>query len=150
MKACTFFGHSNCPVESIKDDLRKAIAQLIEVEKIDTFYVGNQGNYDALVLRTLRSMSQQYPFVQYNVVLAYIPTGTELESWYPGETLLPDGIESVYKKFAISYRNRWMLEQSQYVIAYVVNTYGGAYQFVQKAIRSKKTVINIAEKAKRS
>lgn len=150
MKACTFFGHRICPVDSIKDDVTKAIVQLIEEEQVDTFYVGNQGGYDALVLRVLRALAQQYPFIQYNVVLAYIPTSNEIDSWYPGETLIPDGIESVYKKFAISHRNQWMLKQSQYVVAYVTSTYGGAYQFVEKALRARKNVINIATSKKRS
>ena len=59
------------------------------------------------------------------------------------DTMLPEGIESVHPHYAISWRNNWMLIQSDYVVTYITHTYGGAHQYSEKAKRQKKNVINI-------
>ena len=59
------------------------------------------------------------------------------------DTMLPEGIESVHPHYAISWRNNWMLKQSDYVVTYITHTYGGAAQFANKAIRQDKYVIRI-------
>ena len=59
------------------------------------------------------------------------------------DTMLPEGIESVHPHYAISWRNNWMLKQSDYVVTYITHTYGGAYRYAEKARRQKKVVINL-------
>lgn len=81
------------------------------------------------------------------MVLAYVPgkkydTGDES----PIDTFLSDGIESVPRKFAINYRNKWMIEQYDYVVTYVKHTIGSAAQFKEESERKKKIVISIAER----
>ena len=44
---------------------------MIENEKVDSFYVGNQGGFDSMTLDILIELSDLYN-VRYNVVLAYI------------------------------------------------------------------------------
>ena len=58
--------------------------------------------------------------------------------------LFPD-IESKPKKFAISYRNRVMVEQADFVIAYVDHNWGGAYETYRYAKRKGKVIFNLAE-----
>ena len=72
MKACTFFGHRDCP-ETIKPYLREVLIDLITNNGVDTFYVGNQGRFDAIVRSVLRGLEQEYPKIHYAVVLAYLP-----------------------------------------------------------------------------
>ena len=55
-------------------------------------------------------------------------------------TMLPEGIESVRPHYAISWRNNWMLKQSDYVVTYITHSYGGAAQYVNKATQQKKFV----------
>lgn len=57
--------------------------------------------------------------------------------------MLPEGIETVHPRFAISWRNKWMLKQSGYVVTYIIHSWGGAAQFAELAERQKKTVINL-------
>ena len=54
-------------------------------------------------------------------------------------------IEDKPLKFAISYRNKWMAEQADLVIAYVNHNSGGAWQTYQHAKRKKKTIINLGK-----
>ena len=74
-------------------------------------------------------------------MLAYLPDSQEK---YALPTLFPEGIENVPKKFAISYRNKWMIEKSDYVVAYIMRTFGGAYKFKTMAEKKGKRIINIS------
>ena len=58
-------------------------------------------------------------------------------------TILLEGIESVHPHYAISWRNNWILRQADYVVTYITHTWGGAYQYSEKARRQKKVVINL-------
>lgn len=149
MAACIFFGH-----RSTDTTYAKVLAQQIEFlicnYGVDTFYVGNQGNFDFMVLCALREMQSKYSYIQYFVVLAYMPGKKQKEEenikYY--ETIYPDGLETVPRRFAISFRNKWMIQHSEYVIACVYYSSSGAGQFVRYAKNKKKTVINLTELSK--
>ena len=138
----TFFGHKDTPKE-IEPTLRATLVDLIENHGATEFYVGSNGSFDTMVRRQLEDLSQTYP-ITYNVVLAYLP-GKKNEYDDYTNTILPEGIETVPKRFAISYRNKWMLEQSDIVVTYVTHTYGGAAQFKELAERQGKMVIELSE-----
>lgn len=141
MSACTFFGHRDCPA-SMRLQVRKALQVLILEKTVNTFYVGNNGNFDRLVLEELKKLSRQYPGITYFLVLAYMPLKHSEE---PEHSILPEGIETVPKRFAIIKRNMWMLEKADFVIAYVEHSWGGAAQFVHLAQHKGKTVWNLSE-----
>ena len=140
MVACTFFGHRDC-LDSLKPRLQSVIIDLITNHGVDMFYVGNQGAFDRLVRGVLKEITREYPRVQYAVVLAYTPLGRPAADTV--DTMLPEGIELVHPRYAISWRNNWMLQQSDFVVGYVAHSWGGATQYVQKAIRTGKTVLNL-------
>ena len=135
---CTFFGHRDAP-DSLAEKLRKTLIELLETGNVDVFYIGNSGNFDRVASRVFSELSSEYSFTC-RIVLAYLP---EHETDYNFETILPEGIENVPKRFAISYRNKWMIEQSDMVVAYVKRNYGGAYQFKVIAEKKGKKVIEI-------
>ena len=144
MQSCTFFGHRECP-DSIKPKLRPVMIDLINNHDVDMFYVGNQGQFDAIVRGVLRELKKEYPQINYAVVLAYMP-GKQTEYDDYTDTMLPEGIEAVHPRYAISWRNDWMLRQSDYVVTYITHSWGGAAQYAEKAKRHKKTVINLEQK----
>ena len=139
---CTFFGHKDTPKE-IEPTLRTTLVDLIENHGATEFYVGNNGNFDTMVRRQLENLSQTYP-ITYNVVLAYIPTKKSEYDDYTN-TILPEGIETAPKRFAISYRNKWMIQHSDVVVTYVTHSFGGAAQFKEIAVKQGKTVIELSE-----
>ena len=140
-KACTFFGHRDCP-ETIKPKIRTAVIDLIENHGVTMFYVGNQGNFDRLVRSVLKEVATAYPGVGYAVVLAYMPSAKKSADDF-SDTLLPDGIEKVPKRFAISWRNKWMIEHADYVVTYVTRLFGGAAQFSALAKSKGKIIYDI-------
>lgn len=50
---CTFFGHRVVTTD-VKTRLRTVITDLIVHHAVDVFYVGNQGEFDEIVLIVLR------------------------------------------------------------------------------------------------
>ena len=138
----TFFGHKDTPKE-IEPTLRTTLVDLIENHGATEFYVGNNGNFDTMVRRQLENLSQTYP-ITYSVVLAYLPTKKSEYDDYTN-TILPEGIETVPKRFAISYRNKWMVDQADIVVTYVTHSFGGATQFKDMAERHGNTVIELSE-----
>lgn len=145
MPACTFFGHRNCP-SSIRLRLRKTLVDLIENHTVDMFYVGRQGAFDAIVRSVLKELILEYPHIRYAVVLERIPgKRNESDPRDYSNTILPEDIENVHPRFAISWRNKWMLDRSDYVVTYITHSWGGAAQFAQISATQNKNVINLAE-----
>ena len=141
MPSCTFFGHRDCP-DSLKQSIRAVIIDLITSYGVDMFYVGHQGGFDGLVRGVLREVTQECPQVHYAVVMAYMPS----ESSAPNDasdTMLPEGIESVHPRYAISWRNNWMLKESDYVVTYITHSWGGAAQYATKAKKQGKRIIDL-------
>ena len=141
MAVCTFFVHRECP-DAIKPKLREVLAGLIVNHGVDMFYVGNQGHFDTIVRSMLRDLQKEYPQIDYAVVLAYMPGERNDYDDY-SDTMLPEGIESIHPHYAISWRNNWMLKQSDYVVTYITHSWGGAAQYAAKAKKQGKTVVDL-------
>ena len=107
------------------------------------FYVGNNGNFDTMVRRQLEDLSQTY-LITYSVVLAYLPTE---KNKYDNltNTIYPEELEIIPKRFAISWRNKWMIQQSDIVVTYVTHSFGGAAQFKELAMKKKKIVVELGK-----
>jgi len=132
---------------TIRQPLQSAIQKLIVEHGVTQFYVGDKGAFDRIVASVLREMKKDYPQINYKIVLAYMPGKRDaLFSEWEMDTLLPDGIETVPRRFAISFRNKWMVKESNFVIAYITHSFGGAAQFAELAERQGKVVINLAYK----
>ncbi len=141
MNACTFFGHGDAS-SNIQPRLREAVEDLIVNHGVTMFYMGNQGNFDAMARRVLRELQREYPQIRYAVVLERLPgKPSEYEDY--SDTMFPEGLELVHPRYAIAKRNEWMLAQSEYVITYVTHTWGGAYTYAEMARKKKKTIIEI-------
>ena len=137
---CTFFGHRDAPSE-IKASLRQILSDLIERQGVKQFYVGNQGSFDTMARNLLAEFELTYG-IRYEVVLAYMPKRND-PLYDPEHTVLPEGIETVPPRFAIEYRNKWMIDHSDIVITYVHRSFGGAAKFKELAEKRNKAVIQI-------
>lgn len=139
MASCTFFGHRDCP-SVIRGVLSAEIERLIDEKGADTFYVGTQGNFDRMAYAALVELRKRYQHIKIYRVLAYMPKPGDNDT---ADTIVPEGIENAYPRYAIVHRNNWMIDHSDYVIAYVTHTFGGAYQAVERAKKKGKIMIQI-------
>ena len=140
-KTCCFFGHREV-THNIREKLKATIEKLITEDNVTEYYVGHQGQFDNMVYSVLKELKANYPYIRYTVVLAYMPD-EHIKKVYGEDTLFPDGLESVPKKFAISKRNDWMIQQSDFAVCYVHKITGGAAKFREKAEKRRLQIIDV-------
>ena len=140
---CTFFGSRDTP-SNIMPALRNTIRRAILEYGTDRFLVGSQGNFDRLAQSVLQSCKEEFPFLRYNVVLAYLPgfSSSEILS-DPSVIIYPEGLENVPPRFAIVRRNRWMTDHSDLVICHITAPWGGAAKAVEYAEKKNKIILPI-------
>ena len=124
--------------EKIEQWLCDVTQKLIE-QGATTFYLGGYGAFDSLAASVLRSQKKRYPQIELILVLAYLNTGRDTSGY--DSTVYPP-LETVPRRFAISHRNRWMVESADVVIAYVLHDWGGAATTLRCAKQKKKQIIS--------
>lgn len=138
---CCFFGHSDTP-DKMKPILKCKIEELILSRNIDRFYVGNTGNFDIMTASILNELKEKYE-IKFDIILAYMPSGLNSDDY--SNALYPDGIESVPKRFAISWRNKWMVDNSDIVICYINKKPSKAAKYVELACKKGLKIINLVD-----
>ena len=135
----TFCGHSQVTkADDIADWLRTVTQNLIE-QGATTFFLGGYGEFDGLAASILREQKKKYPQIELVLVLAYLNTDRDTSSY--DSTVYPP-LEAVPHRFAISHRNRWMVEIADVVVAYVLHDWGGAATTLRCAKQKKKQIIS--------
>ena len=140
-KTCCFFGHREV-THNIREKLTAIIEKLVTEGGVTDFYVGHQGQFDSMVYSVLKELKEVYPNIRYTVVLAYMPD-SYIKEVYGEDTLFPDDMERVPKKYAISKRNDWMIQHSDYAVCYVHKITGGAAKFRDKAEKRRLQIIDV-------
>ena len=77
------------------------------------------------------------------LVLPYPVKDYEYYDDYYDEIIIPDELHGVHPKAAITERNRWIVANSDMLIAYIRNKSGGTATCVRMAERLRRTVIKI-------
>ncbi len=140
---CSFFGHRDVQVK-LEEKIEENVVRLITKYGVNTFLVGNQGNFDYVVQKVLKKVKGKFPEIECDVVLARLP-GKVKKSPLEHPTIFPAILENVPPKFAVDRRNHWMVEKSDFVITYTKSPTGGAAKFQRLAQQKGKKVINLAE-----
>lgn len=150
-RTCSFFGHRHLYDDEslIFDLLLKQIEPLILNGGYTDFVFGGYGKFDDLALKAVKSLKAKYPQIKTVYAQAYykykdIDGMEQLKRLYD-EVYYPQ-LEEKPLKFAIFYRNRAMIDVSDYCIFYVCNDDGGAFEALKYAKRKNKELFNIAER----
>lgn len=134
-----FCGHAQISQsEKIEKWLYDVTQKLIE-QGATTFYLGSYGAFDSLAASVLREQKKRYSQIELVLVLAYLNTGRDTSGY--DSTVYPP-LETVPRRFAISHRNRWMVESADVVVAYVLHDWGGAATTLRCAKQKKKQIIS--------
>lgn len=124
MKKCCFCGHSRIWEINhyIASDIDKYMEKLIMIDKADTFYSGGMGAFDRMCEGIVKDLKQKYPHISLCLVVPYMSrelnAKKEYFERYYDEMIYPD-LEGVFYKAAIQKRNRWMINNCNYMIACV-------------------------------
>lgn len=138
----SFFGHRDFFDENIKrEDVVSLMESKAKAEPVD-FYLGQYGKFDAFAYDCAKLYKEKHPTAKLYFVTPYIhPNYSRLKDKERFDGIIYPEIENVPKRYAISKRNEWIVDQSDFIIFYISHNFGGAYNALIKAITN-----NIAHK----
>ena len=137
----TFCGHRDTAGDSkIRTWLTATVENLIR-RGADLFYLGGYGGFDRLAASAVWELKQKHPHIQSILVLPYLDRRGDANG-YDGTVYPP--LEKVPRRFAISKRNEWMVNESDVLLAYVLYDWGGASKTLEYARRRKKEIIRFS------
>ena len=139
----TFCGHSKgYNTTAISVALTAVVAELID-KGADKFYIGGYGDFDYLAACAVRDAKSIHAEIRSILVIPYM--NREFDTLlYDGSVYPP--LESVPLKFAISKRNKWMIDQADIVVSGVIHDWGGAATMLKYARLKKKCIISVVTK----
>lgn len=145
-KICSAFGHREMYTK-IKEPLIAVLNRLVAEQSVSYFYTGGMGEFDRMFSSAVRVLKHTYPHIRLFLVVPYYSARLNtdralLESEYD-EVILPAVLDDLHYKAAIKARNRWMIDQSNYVVTCVYKKHGGAYEAMRYAIKQRKLLINL-------
>jgi len=150
MKICCFAGHSRIYDES---DLYKRIYEkcemLITNFKADEFWVGNYGVFDKMSARVLQDLKKKYSDIQINLVVPYITTEItrNKQRYYKvfDNIIISEMSKNIPPQYRIIKSNQYMIDNCDFLIAYVKYSWGGAaktFEYAKKKENIK--IFNLA------
>ena len=152
MIRCTFAGHRTVYGVTVSDIKLVLERIILESDSIIECFVGGMGEFDFLCASAVRDLKRKYRNreILLILVLPYMRKRINTEKEYYDKAydliLIPAALEGVHYKRAIMLRNRWMIDQADYVIAMVQRNNGGAYTSLKYAQKMGKKIINLADK----
>ena len=148
-KTCCCFGHREV-YKDISARLHEIIKDLIINKGVKTFYTGGMGQFDGKFASAIRALQKSYPEIEIVLICPYLKQELNTyKEWYEhnyDSILIPSELDGIHYKAAIKARNRWMVDNSDYIVSYVYREFGGAYDAVQYAKRQGKEIYNTIEK----
>ena len=153
MLTCTFAGHRQIFASGIPQKLDEAIEGLLAAGGDYRFLTGGMGEFDLLCAAAVRRAKRRHPglAVELLLVLPYMKQDINAnkaayEDGYD-DILVPTELLGAYPKQAIGRRNRWMIDRSDALLAYVCRAFGGAYETLRYAQkRPGLSILNLAER----
>lgn len=141
----TFCGHAQFTGAK---EYEKRILSFLE-EKIGNqfaeMYFGGYGSFDWFVYECCKKYKEMHPNVSLIFVTPYLNIDNQLIQEKKYDSIIYPEIENKPKRYAITYRNKYMVEKADYVIAYVSHDWGGAYTTYRYAKKLGKEIFNLAE-----
>lgn len=146
----TFCGHSQFTRTAEYEQKILAFLEEKVGDKPADFYLGGYGSFDAFAYDCCKKYKATHPdasliFITPYMTVEYQKNHLDYQKKRYDDIIYPE-IEDKPPRFAITYRNRWMVEQADYVICGINHDWGGAYKTYQHAKRKKKHIFNVTEK----
>ena len=138
-----FCGHSNY-IQNVQD--QRKISDILESEIGGApceMFLGGYGDFDAFAFRCAKEFKQSHPNTQLYLIVPYLQQEKDILQRKEFDFVIYPGLEHVPPRYAISHRNRWMIEKADIVISYVSHTYGGAYSMYLEAKKEAKKIYNL-------
>ena len=144
-----FCGHAQFPrLNEYEDKMLSLLEELVGDNRAD-FYLGGYGDFDHFAYACCKKYKETHPkvsliFIAPYMTVEYQRNHLKFQKDRYDEIIYPD-IENKPLKFAIVYRNQWMVENADCLVCGIMRSWGGAYKTYQYAKRKGKTVFNIVD-----
>ena len=145
----TFCGHAQF---SKSEEYEQQILAFLE-EKVGNqpadMYLGGYGSFDSFAYDCCKKYKETHPNVSLVFVTPYLTIDYQKnhldyrKARY--DLILYPEIEDKPKRYAITYRNKYMVEKADFVVAYVSRDWGGAYTTYKHAKKQGKQIFNLAK-----
>lgn len=134
-------------------EIDRAIDSILAQDDAFAFLTGGMGEFDAKCSAAVRKAKRRYPDKSIKLILVEPYMKNEInenKDYYEtsfDDVMIPMELADAHFKSAITQRNKWMIDRSDYLIAFVYRDFGGAYETMRYAKKKKGIVIiNLAEK----
>ena len=138
VKTFFFIGHRETG-ERILSVLAQEVERHITEYGVTEFVMGHYGGFDRLAASAVRAAKECHPEITLTLLLPYhlhdqpIPVPEDFDG-----TFYPPGMDAVPKRAALVRANRYMLEHSSYLIAYVSHPPSGSREVLEAALRRQR------------
>lgn len=143
----SFCGHSTYVSNTGDEEEVLAVLERHVGDEPCDFFLGEYGGFDAFAYGCARKFREKHPDSKVLFVTPYL--SQERMKFQEGrfDGVIYPPLESVPPKYAISRRNKWIVERSDLIFAYITHEYGGAYAMYRYAKRKGKIVYMVGTKA---
>ena len=141
-----FVGHRDFDGHRILDRfLPPIIRDLIIENHFVEMYIGRNGEFDVYAASLIKRVQNELGKAdnEFICVLPYVGKDIQYYENYYDSVIIPECLAGAYPKSAITKRNRWMIDNSEYVVSYIRKDHGGAFTAVSYAVRHDKTIIPV-------
>lgn len=137
-QSCFFIGHREAD-ESLRPALAQAVERHIAEYGVTDFFVGHYGGFDGLAASVVKEAKKRHPEVTLTLLLPYHPYDQPIPTpaGFDG-TFYPSDMEQVPKRVAIVRANRWMVDHTTHLIAYVWHPASNARELLKYASRRER------------
>ncbi len=138
MSTCFFIGHREAP-DALLPILDAEVERHIVDYGVTDFVVGRYGHFDGMAARSVKAAKKRHPEVTLTLLLPYHPFDRPIPtpSGFDG-TFYSPGMETIPKRATIVQANRYMVDHSDYLIAYAWHPASNAMDLVEYAQRHEK------------
>lgn len=151
---CCFTGHRHIEPQNlcqISAKLEKVLCHLIE-NGFSVFVCGGAIGFDLLAARAVLALKQEFPHIRLHMAL---PCKDQCKYWTSAQKNTYQGIleksdvvcytQDFYSAGCMHKRNRYLLEKSSCVVAYLTQKKGGTLYTVKQAQKAGIPVINLSQ-----
>lgn len=139
-----FIGHRDAE-SGLMPQIEAAVHRHITEYGVTEFVVGQYGAFDRLAARSVINAKRHYPNITLSILLPYHPSERSVNApdGYD-DTFYPPGMENVPRKLAIVRANKYMVDNSDFLISYVWHSASNALNLLEYAqTRERKDLIRI-------
>ncbi len=148
MMIVTFCGHAQFQgSEECEQKILNILEETVGEQRAD-MYLGGYGGFDRFAYTCCKKYQERHPKISLVFITPYLTVAYQKnhlcfqEQRY--DMILYPEIEDKPKRYAICYRNQYMVEKADCVVAYVTHHRGGAYATYRYAKRKGKKILNLA------